>query len=99
MRAVLYHALKWAAWNLWIEMFVRRRATTYRRPVYEEFAGAPHSELATIVAAHRLAAIACRCPGRMLGLHLGSNHTVDGNGYRFRVGRPPSGRTTNREKG
>jgi hypothetical protein len=91
LRAVVYHALKWTAWNLWIEGLVRRRSATYRRVGYEEFAEAPYTHLSRIVAAHGLEVddhMPIAGPDAHLA-HLNPNHTVDGNGYRFRVGNVP----------
>jgi hypothetical protein len=90
LRAVVYHALKWTAWNLWIEGLVKRRSATYRRVGYEDFARAPYTHLSRIVAAHGLEVdqIPIAGPDAQLA-YLHPNHTVDGNGYRFRVGLVP----------
>lgn len=53
-RAVIYHALKWTTWNLWIEALVRQRSATYRRVAYEDFVRAPDTHLSRIVMSHGL---------------------------------------------
>lgn len=90
MRAVVYHALKWTAWNLWIETLVKRRSATYVRVGYEDFARAPHTELSRVVASHGLDVDHLPIAGVDEHLaRLRPNHTVDGNGYRFQVGLVP----------
>ncbi len=90
LRAIAYHSLKWTAWNLWIEVLVRPRSATYVRVAYEDFARAPYAQLSRIVVSHGLSAD--RMPIAGPDAHvakLNPNHTVDGNGYRFRVGLVP----------
>jgi hypothetical protein len=90
IRAVVYHALKWTAWNLWIEALVRRRSATYVRVVYEDFVRAPYMQLFRIVMSHGLGVDHMPIAGPDAhAAQLNPNHTVDGNGYRFRVGLVP----------
>jgi len=90
LQAIVYHALKWTAWNLWIEMLVRPRSATYLRVGYEAFARAPYTQLSRIVASRGLDFRHMPIAGPDVHLaHLDPNHTVDGNGYRFRVGAVP----------
>lgn len=87
---ILYQALKWTAWNLLIELFVQRRAATYFRLVYEDFAAAPYEHLRAIVRSHGSAADVLPLAGPgcdVASLHV--NHTVFGNGHRFQHGLVP----------
>jgi hypothetical protein len=90
MRGILYSAAKWLAWNLWIEMFVRPRTATYVRVAYEDFADAPYEQLDRVVASHGrdiVHPLLARDGGAVP--YLVTNHTVYGNGNRFRVGPTP----------
>ncbi|MBV9100437.1 MAG: sulfotransferase [Candidatus Dormibacteraeota bacterium] len=84
VRADAYRALKWTAWNLFIECFVRPRAHAYARMRYEDFAADPDAQLRT--ALRRLDADdgGDEAQGRRVDLRV--NHTVFGNGMRFRRG-------------
>jgi hypothetical protein len=89
-RAILYSASKWLAWNLWIEMFLRRRAATYVQVAYEDFADAPYEQLDRVVASHgRDVAHPRLADDEDHVARLVTNHTVYGNGNRFRVGPTP----------
>lgn len=87
VRLAVYQALKWMAWNLMIETCVRRRADSYTRLTYEDFAAAPRDGLRELV--RRLGHVGVTLPFAGVEPNVASlttNHTAFGNGLRFQTG-------------
>jgi hypothetical protein len=89
-KALAYYSTKWITWNAWIQTALRGRSASYTLVRYEDFCRAPSEALRRIARA-----VGCSmgagfplADGDAMA-RLNKNHSVFGNGVRFRNGLVP----------